>query len=146
MLRGNALAKVDDKGRLKLPASFRSVIEPLYGNEFFVTSLRGDSVRVYPMQVYARLEERLLGASAVKPAVTKLRTLLNFFGQATEMDAQGRILIHPLLRGRAGIDGDVAVLGQLEYLEVWNLEAFEGRMKEDPLTDEDLKELGALGF
>ena len=56
MLRGNALAKVDDKGRLKLPSSFRSTIEPKYGSEFFVTSLRGDSVRIYPMQVWQEIE------------------------------------------------------------------------------------------
>lgn len=146
MLRGNALAKVDEKGRLKLPAGFRAVIEPRYGSEFFVTSLRGESVRIYPMPVYARLEERLLGASAVKPAVTKLRSLLNYFGQPCAMDAQGRVLIHPLLRERAGIDGEVAVLGQLEFLEVWNRSAFEQRIDKDPLTDEDLKELASLGL
>ena len=67
MLRGNSLAKVDEKGRLKLPAAFRSVIEPTYGNEFFVTSLRGASARIYPMQVYAELEDKMLAASSVQP-------------------------------------------------------------------------------
>ena len=146
MLRGNALAKVDEKGRLKLPAAFRSVIEPQYGNEIFVTSLRGDSARIYPMEVYAKMEERLLEASAVKPAVTKLRTMLNYFGQTAVMDQQGRILIHPLLRERAAIDGEVAVLGQQNYLEIWNRAQFEDRLRLDPLTDEDLMELAALGF
>ena len=68
MLRGNALARVDEKGRLKLPAGFRSYLVPTFGPDLFVTSLRGESVRIYPLPVYARLEERLLGASAVKPA------------------------------------------------------------------------------
>ena len=59
MLRGNSLAKVDEKGRLKVPAAFRAAFEPNYGNEFFVTSLRGESVRLYPMEIWLRIEERL---------------------------------------------------------------------------------------
>jgi DNA-binding transcriptional regulator/RsmH inhibitor MraZ len=81
MLRGSALAKLDDKGRLKLPSAFRSVIEPKYGNEFFVSSLSGDSVRIYPLQVFAEVEQRLLVSSNVEPAITKLRNTLNYFGQ-----------------------------------------------------------------
>jgi MraZ protein len=146
MLRGNALAKVDDKGRLKLPAAFRSIIEPEYGKDFFVTSFRGESVRIYPLKVYTSLEERLLESSAVQPLVNKLRNSLNFYGQSAVMDSQGRVLIHPLLRKRAEIDGEVAVLGQQNYLEVWNLTSFEQWLKQDPLTDEDLKELAVFGF
>jgi MraZ protein len=146
MLRGNALARVDSKGRLKLPAGFRAVIEPEYGTEFFVTSLKGESVRIYPMAVYARLEERLSGASSVKPAVNKLRTMLNYYGQVASMDSQGRILIHPLVRQSAGIDGDVAVLGQQNFVEVWNRAQIESVLREHPLDDEDLRELATLGF
>lgn len=146
MLRGNALAKVDEKGRLKLPSIFRSIIEPSYGNEFFVTSLRGESVRVYPMQVYERFEERLLQASALRPPVMKLRNALNYFGQRAVMDQQGRILIHPLIRERSDINGEVAILGQQNFLEVWNRAAFEEALKRHPLTDEELRELAGLGF
>jgi len=146
MLRGNALAKVDEKGRLKLPSAFRSVIEPKYGNEFFVTSLRGESARIYPMEVYADLESRLLDSSTVQPLVTKLRNALNYFGQRAVMDPQSRILIHPLLREATRIDGEVAVLGQQNYLEVWNRAAFEEMLRNDPLSEDDLTELAALGF
>ena len=146
MLRGNALAKIDGKGRLKLPAIFRSVIEPKYGNEFFVTSLRGESARVYPMEVYARFEERLLQSSSVQPLVTKLRNALNYFGQRTVMDAQGRILIHPLLRDKTRLEGDVAVLGQQNYLEVWNRKDVEESLLNNPLTEAELLELATLGF
>jgi len=146
MLRGNALAKVDEKGRLKVPTAFRSVIEPKYGNEFFVTSIRGESARVYPMEVYAKLEQRLLGASTLDPAVGRLRNSLNYYGQRALMDSSGRILIHPLLREKATIDGEVAVLGQQDYLEIWNRSLFEASLDRNPLTDEDLSGLAALGF
>ncbi len=146
MLRGNALAKVDEKGRLKLPAVFRSIIEPRYGKGFFVTSFRGDAVHVYPMEVYTAFEERLVRSSHVEPLVNRLQDAVNYFGQSAEMDAQGRILIHPLLRTKAGISGEVAVIGKQNYLVVWNRETFENRLDAEPLTDADLRELAADGF
>ena len=69
MLRGSALANLDDKGRLKIPSAFRSVNDPKYGKEFFVSSLRGGSVRIYPLQVFADVEQRLLVSSGVDPAI-----------------------------------------------------------------------------
>jgi len=146
MLRGNSIAKVDEKGRLKLPAQFRAAIEPEYGAEFFVTSLRGESVRIYPMRVWARVEEKLARASSVDPAVMRFKNSVNFHGQCAVMDGQGRVLIHPLLREKAGIRGEVAVLGQQEFLEVWNRSAFEERLAGDPLTDADLATLASLGI
>jgi MraZ protein len=146
MLRGNALAKVDDKGRLKLPSVYRSVIEPRYGKEFFVTSFRGDCAHVFPMEVYATFEQRLVDASQVEPLVNRLRNAVNYYGQTAIMDAQGRILIHPLLREKAGIDGEVAVLGQQNVLVIWNRRAFEERLEKEPLTDDELRGLAALGF
>ncbi len=146
MLRGNSIAKVDEKGRLKLPAQFRSAIEPEYGTEFFVTSLRGESVRIYPMRVWARIEEKLARASSVDPPVMRFKNSVNFYGQCAVMDGQGRVLIHPLLREKAGIRGEVAVLGQQEFREVWNLSVFEERLTGDPLTDSDLAALAGLGI
>lgn len=146
MLRGNALAKVDEKGRIKLPAVFRSIIEPRFGRGFFVTSFLGDSARLYPMEIYVAFEERLSQSSQVEPLVNRLRDAVNYYGQSTEMDAQGRILIHPLLREKAGLVGEVAVLGQQNFLTVWNRETFEKRLEAKPLTDSDLQELAALGF
>ena len=146
MLRGNVLLKIDVKGRLKLPSTYRSVIESRYGKEFFVTSLRGESVKIYPLKVYAALEERLGRSSHVEPLVGRLRNAISYYGQSATMDAQGRILIHPLLREKAGITGEVAVLGQQNFLEVWSRKTFEDRLHEQPLTDDELRDLAALGF
>jgi len=146
MLRGNALAKVDDKGRLKVPAAFRSVLEPKFGNEYFVTSLRGQSIRVYPMEVWIEVEQRLARASSMDPAVIKFKSAVNYYGQTAVMDTQGRILLHPLVREKAEAHGEVAVLGQQDYLEVWNHARFEAGLESDPLTDEDLAALAGLGI
>ena len=146
MLRGNALAKVDEKGRLKVPAVFRALIEPKYGSEYFVTSLRGESVRLYPMGVWSRFEERLAKAPAFDPAVMRLRNAVNYYGQSASMDPQGRLLIHPLLRESAGTRGEVAVIGQQDFLEVWNRSVFEERLTKSPLTDQDLENLSRMGI
>ena len=146
MLRGSSLAKLDDKGRLKLPAAFRAVLEPKFGTDFFVTSLRGDSVRIYPMDVWMRVEERLGRASSLNPSVMRFKNAVNYFGQSSPMDAQGRILVHPLLRERADVRGEVVVLGQQDFLEVWNRAVFEERLAADPLSDADLGALSDLGI
>jgi MraZ protein len=146
MLRGNALAKVDEKGRLKLPAIFRAAIEPKYGDDFFVTSLRGESVRIYPMEVWLRIEERLARASSLNPPVMRFKNAVNYYGQSAVMDPQGRILIHPLLREKTDTRGEVTVLGLQDFLEVWNRAAFDDRLSGDPLTDADLGELASLGI
>jgi MraZ protein len=146
MLRGSSLAKLDEKGRLKLPASFRGVLDPKFGSDYFVTSLRGDSVRIYPMDVWLRVEERLARASSLNPSVMRFKNAVNYYGQSTPMDSQGRILIHPLLRERADVRGEVVVLGQQDFLEIWNRAAFEERLHSDPLTDADLGALSDLGI
>ena len=146
MLRGSSLAKLDEKGRLKLPASFRAVLEPKFGSDYFVTSLRGDSVRIYPMDVWLRIEERLARASSLNPSVMRFKNAVNYFGQSSPMDAQGRILVHPLLRERADVRGEVVVLGQQDFLEVWNRSVFEERLGADPLSDADLGALSDLGI
>ena len=144
MLRGSQPAKIDDKGRLKIPAGFRGVIEPRYGRDFFVTSFRGDSARIYPIEVYAAFEERLRQSSQVEPLVDRLRNAVNYYGQAAVMDGQGRVPIHSLLREKVGIDGEVIVVGHQDFLRVWNREAFEEQQK--PFTDDELRGLAALGF
>ena len=146
MLRGNALATIDEKGRLKLPSAFRSALEAAGGTEFFVTSLRGDSVRVYPLKTWEEIESRLSRQSSLDPSITRFRKAVNYYGQVTAMDAQGRILLHPLVRDRAGTRGEVAVLGQHDYLEVWDRAAFEAQLAQDPLTDADLDVLARMGI
>ena len=61
MFRGSAPAKIDDKGRLKIPTDFRRVIEERYGPDLFVTSIEGDSALLYPLPVWEEIEARLGG-------------------------------------------------------------------------------------
>ena len=75
-----------------------------------MTSLTGESVRIYPMPVWLALEERLARAPSTHPARIKFLDRVNYFGQTAEIDAQGRVVIHQRLRESAGMAGEVDVL------------------------------------
>jgi len=145
-LRGSAAARIDDKGRLKIPTTFRPLIQDAHGPDVFLTSLTGESVRIYPMPVWLEVEQRLSQMPANHPARLKFLERVNYFGQAAELDGQGRVVIPPLLRDSASISGDVRVFGRLNYLEVWNEEHFTRRLQDNPLTDEDLLKLADHGI
>ena len=146
MLRGNAPAKIDDRGRLKVPAAFRAEIQQEHWRELYVTSLTGDSVRIYPMPVWLETERRLALMPSTHPARMKFLDRVNFYGQTAEIDEQGRVLIQPRLRDSAQMTGEVDVLGQQNFLEVWNHERFVAKLTRDPFTDDDAKALADFGI
>jgi MraZ protein len=111
-----------------------------------VTSLTGDFVRVYPMPIWLEIEKKIAAHSSISPPMARFRNLVNYYGQSATMDDQGRILIHPLLRLKSGINGEVAVIGNLSYLDIWNREKFEAMLASQPLSDDDLKILSSLGI
>ena len=146
MLRGNSPAKIDDRGRLKIPNGFRSFIEDEHGRELFVTSLYGDSVRIYPLPVWSAIEKKLAAISSTHPSRLKFLDRVNFFGQVSEIDSQGRVVIPMRLRESATMVGEVDVFGQLNYLDVWNHERFVAKLQREPFTDDDARALADLGL
>ena len=143
-MRGSYQAKIDEKGRLKLPSSYRADIEARWKTlEVYLTcdDASGQYVRIYPMPVWQEIEGRLrrcprpsrpAGATSAGPASTAMEG---------EIDAQGRVLIPPQLREPAAMQGDVVVLGTSTYLEVWNRDRILGQGDAQRLTDDDYKRL-----
>jgi MraZ protein len=146
VLRGNSPARIDDKGRLKVPNTFRSLLEAKYGRELFLTSLSGEFVRVYPMPVWLDIEQRLGEMPSTHPSKLRFLDRVNYFGQAAELDVQGRVLIPVRLRDAATMTGDVDVLGQVTYLDVWNHDRFLTKMQREPYTDDDARALSEFGI
>jgi len=146
VLRGNYSAKIDEKGRLKIPNAFRALVEEQHGTDLYVTSLSGDSVRIYPMPVWLDLEQRLSRVATTDPARNRFLDHVNYFGQVSEFDSQGRVLIPPRLRESAGMTGEVDVLGKVAYLDVWNHERLAAKMHSDPFTEDDAKRLAEFGI
>lgn len=146
MLRGSYPARIDDKGRLKIPNAFRVLVDDQHGPGLYLTSLNGESVRIYPMAVWLGVEQRLARMPSAHPARLKFLDRVNYFGQVGEFDAQGRVLIPARLREAAAMSGEVDVLGQIEYLDVWNHERFLTKLQREPFTDDDSRALADFGI
>jgi len=145
MFRGNHPARVDEKGRLKIPADFKRRVDELYGPQFFITSRDGKRAELYPMKEWERIEDALAKAPT-SSAKKKFLDVTNYYGQVVEMDAQGRLLIPQLLREAATLASDVAVLGMQAYLAVVDDKKHKASLEENPLTDADMDALGAAGI
>jgi MraZ protein len=122
------------------------VVEKTHGSELFVTSLTGESVRIYPMPVWLVHEEKLGRMPSTHPSRLKYLDRVNFYGQTAQIDSQGRVVIHLRLRESAGMSGEVDVFGQYDYIEVWNHERFIARLQRDPYTDDDARALAEFGI
>jgi MraZ protein len=147
MLRGNHPARIDDKGRLKIPEGFRSVVESRYGAELFVTSVTGEYVRLYPMAVWQEVERRLQDVPSSNPSKQRFLDRVNFFGQVAALDKQGRVVIPQLLRESAAMAGEVSVLGLQNHLAVWNQKRLQERLfKKEPFSEEDGRVLSGFGI
>ena len=140
MLRGTHEATVDDKGRVKIPAAFLESLRE-YGNKFYVTSESGESVRVYPMKVWTKIEDKLASKPSYNRAKQKFLMQTSYYGQVAELDGQGRLLLPQILREAAQAKGQVFVMGELDHLRIWNSARFEAIRKVSGMTPEELNEL-----
>ena len=146
MLRGSTSARIDDKGRLKVPNAFRRLVEQKHGRQVFLTSLTGEYVRIYPMPVWLELEEKLAAMPSTHPAKLRFLDRVNYFGSDGELDLQGRVIVPARLRDAATMSGEVDVLGQVNYLDVWSHDRFVAKMQRDPFTDDDARALSEFGI
>ena len=137
MLRGNYLATVDEKGRVKIPADFLAELRRAGQAASTSRSETGDHARIYPMKVWEEIEKKLAKLSSHNRHEQKFLARTNYYGQVVEVDGQGRILIPPVLRESAQMKGEVDVLGHLTYLEVWNHARFLEQLNRNPITAED---------
>ena len=146
MFRGNFPAKMDAQGRIKVPTAHRRILDD-YGPEVYVTSLDGTSVRIYPIEEWEKIETKMLEPPKMLPGKVKFLRNTSYYGQLSTMDKQGRISVQPHLRSKAGVEREeVAVIGQLNFLEVWNRDRFESQLESDPFTERDAQALAELGI
>ncbi len=146
MFRGSASAKIDDKGRLKIPTDLRRHFQDQYGKEVFLTSVLGTSVLVYPLAVWEEIEARLAALPSTDRTKQRFLERISYFGQQSRLDGQGRVVIPPILRDSAGMDGEVVVSSRLDHLEVWNRGRLEQKFDDEPFADEDFAYLSERGI
>jgi MraZ protein len=145
MFRGNHPAKVDEKGRLKLPSAFKQLVDAGSITQFYVTSTDGESAQVWPLPEWEKREAQLAESSEMEEAVQKYLSITGYYGQQVEMDAQTRLLIPQILRSAAGLDDEEAVLiGMGTYIEVHNRKRFEQNVLGNKLTAQDKARLAEI--
>jgi MraZ protein len=150
--RGNHTAKIDEKGRLKIPTEYRVLMEAHFGQSpsVYITcdDDEGGYARIYPMPHWEAYEAKLMTMPASSEARQKLLDNVSFFGQTSQIDPQGRVLMPPLLRESAGIgaEADVYVMGHTEFLTVWSKPRWEAYRANRQTTAEDRRERQQFGL
>ncbi len=144
MFRGSHLARVDEKGRLKVPAEFKRMFDEKSLQAFFITSFDGERAEIYPMPEWEKIEAAM-AEKASSPEKTKFLDVTNYYGQVVEMDSAGRLLLPQNLREKAGLVGDLAVLGLQNRIAAARDEQLVSRLKAAPLTGADFAALAIPG-
>jgi MraZ protein len=146
MFRGNCPTRLDEKGRLKMPADFKHEIDGSYDGTFYITSLDGVVIQLYPLKEWEAVEERVASQPISNKKVQKFLDITSYYGQVVAMDSQGRLTIAEWLRNKFGLKGEVAVIGKLKHIEIRVMEDFGRDVENNPLTPEDLDELMRVGI
>jgi MraZ protein len=121
MFLGTHQPRLDEKGRLFLPAKYR---EELAGG-VVITKGQERCLFVWPREEFARITEKLRNAPVTEKASRDYGRVL-FSGASDELpDRQGRITVPAALRGYAGLQRDCVVIGANTRLEIWDSQAWE---------------------
>jgi MraZ protein len=139
MFRGGSEATIDEKGRVKIPAKFRTPLIETFGPRLYITSWAVPSVRIYPITEWEKIERIMRDSGrANDPRVRRFLWSTSIYGDEQEIDGQGRILIPPRLRKFARMEGEVIVCGYpTNELEIWNESLFHERFGEEPMSEAD---------
>jgi len=145
---GNPKTKLDDRGRLKMPAEFKAFIEKKYGKDFtsfYITSREGTDAEVYPMPEWQQHLARIFAIPKSNPARKKLLDRYNLYGDRAEMDPQGRLLMPEELRSAGLVGVEVKVAGEGSFLRVTSLKVLRESVTANPLTAQEEDSLAGYG-
>lgn len=126
MFRGITAVNLDPKGRMAIPTRYR---EQLYPSQLvFTIDTQSPCLLMYLLAEWEMIEQKVAALSSFNPATRRLQRLV--IGHATEVeaDANGRVLIPPVLRDYANLTKKVMLVGQRNKFEIWDDRAWtEGR-------------------
>jgi len=146
MFRGGDQAKIDNKGRLKIPAQHRQTLFKDYGPEVFMTIIRDKELTIYPLKIWEATEQKLLTMPDSLAEKHTFLTVVNFFGAAKTVDEQGRLLIPPHIREKAALQEEVAIIANLHTLQVLNVKYATEFADQNPLNERIFEAMSKYGF
>ncbi len=133
---GTYAPRLDDKGRLILPAKYRDA----FAEGLVVTKGQERCLYVWPVEEFARVTEQLRSAPVTSKGVRDYMRVF-FAGASDEVpDRQGRITVPPALRAYAGLTRDCVVIGANTRMEVWDAATWEAYLGEQEETFSSLSE------
>jgi len=137
VFRGVTALTLDSKGRLAVPAKFREVLQLRAGGKLVVTADSALCLLVYAAPDWEPIQQRLMGLSSFNTRTRDLQRLLVGNASDVELDSAGRILIPPSLRKFAGLDKDVALVGQGARFELWDEAKWDAQMDKSIALNEE---------
>ena len=111
---------LDTKNRLNIPAKFRKVLDPINDRTFVITRGFDQCIVLYPLQDWSQVEEQLGKLSSIRGRHRSFVRSVTRYAISVQYDGQGRIQIPESLLGYSGIEKEVAVIGMINKIELWN--------------------------
>lgn len=135
-LFGEFRFKVDDKGRVALPAKWRKALSK---NLIVSRELADDCIYVFEVDSFNDWVEQIFedsfnGFDAANKAQVRFRTKLKSRADEVERDSSGRIMLKPEIREAVGIDREVVLVGNTGYFEIWDAKAYDEAMDDIDLS------------
>ena len=137
MFRGVTALTIDSKGRVPMPARYRDVLQLRASGKLVVTADSALCLLLYAAPDWEPIQDKLMSLSSFNPRVRDLQRLLVGNASDAEMDAAGRILIPGPLRKFAGLEKDVALVGQGGRFELWDERKWEQQMEQSIALNEN---------
>ena len=133
-LSGTHFYLVDEKGRVAIPAAFKSELPELQGSRLFVTKFRRHAIPcldVYPQLEWRNFLQKLKGKKRFSPSMDSFESWYVGAAHPVEPDSQGRILLPPMLREFAQLKREVVIAGVNEKFRIWDKELYHQADRED---------------
>jgi len=124
MFRGQHVHTIDNKGRLSIPAGYRSEIQSRSEKPPILTNYK-NYLALYPYEDWLEIEKNLMAKSKLQPDVQAYTRFVISGSEECPIDSQGRILVPPALRAHANLEGKVTLAGVLDCIEIWDTETFD---------------------
>jgi transcriptional regulator MraZ len=140
--RGSFDHTIDDKGRLNFPSHFREVLRQ-HESEGLVMIPWGDNhLRVYPVEKWEIIEEKLMAEDweQTEDQEDIIRELLSQCIDCT-LDKQGRLLVPPHVRSELGLKKEIALIGMINRVEIWDKDVWKERGKVGQKNTEKIKQI-----
>ena len=129
MFRGINSVNLDAKGRMALPSKHRESLLA-GGDVHLVVTIDADErcLLLYSLEEWEKVQAQLESLSNMKRNTRTIQRLLIGHATDVELDANGRLLLPPMLREYARLEKKLVLLGQSNKIEIWGEEQWQQRL------------------